>query len=401
MHADFAAELERELMATTELANNTYLVAQTRREEVEQLQSELAKVTKERDALEEFFDGHEPKLRLQELRAALAEAQAKLDYVASMGLQFGMMKSSDKPEPYLAHVWHEDSDHERMFREWSHSIGWERRVEQAETELAATKQELSATKTERDKLKEEIGEYEIEAALRNSMGSDEALQQANATSANLVGMLDRSTDKVSRLQEELHEANQKLEQVVSAATKAGWDGVTNSKLLSQFILDQAELLARMIEHRDTLKAELVKMKTDAMGTVQIALTQELQSRARELALLEALKSFDCDHPSWAGDTTRCIFSTKPDAEGRLCYRHRLLDPEQLKAVDWSNITRNSAVNYAPPSQDDLAAMRTRHVVASGYGGLKDGVVVDRRQHPDAIPLQEHAYFEIPAPKDLP
>ncbi len=52
-----------------------------------------------------------------------AEAQAKLDYVHNMGLRFGMMTSSDEPAPYLAHTWTEDSAHERMFREWSASIG--------------------------------------------------------------------------------------------------------------------------------------------------------------------------------------------------------------------------------------------------------------------------------------
>lgn len=72
----------------------------------------LAKFKHERDAL----------------RAQLATAEAKVAYVEKMGLRFGMMKSSDKPEPYLAHVWDESSDHERMFREWSDSIGWEDKV---------------------------------------------------------------------------------------------------------------------------------------------------------------------------------------------------------------------------------------------------------------------------------
>lgn len=62
------------------------------------------------------------------LERELAEAREKLEYVASMGLRFGMMKSSDKPEPYLAHVWDENSDHERMFREWSKSIGLDARL---------------------------------------------------------------------------------------------------------------------------------------------------------------------------------------------------------------------------------------------------------------------------------
>ncbi len=58
-----------------------------------------------------------------------AEAQAKLDYVHNMGLRFGMMNSSDKPEPYLSHFWTDDSDHERMFREWSASIGGQTSLE--------------------------------------------------------------------------------------------------------------------------------------------------------------------------------------------------------------------------------------------------------------------------------
>lgn len=56
-------------------------------------------------------------------RAEAKEAKKRLAYVYAMGLRFGMMKTSDKPEPYLAHTWTEDSAHERMFREWSESIG--------------------------------------------------------------------------------------------------------------------------------------------------------------------------------------------------------------------------------------------------------------------------------------
>lgn len=63
--------------------------------------------------------------KLAELTKERDEQKAKLDYVQSMGLRFGMMKTSDKPEPYLAHTWSEDSDYERMFREWTDSIGWE------------------------------------------------------------------------------------------------------------------------------------------------------------------------------------------------------------------------------------------------------------------------------------
>lgn len=73
-------------------------------------------------------DGLEKPGIVTQLRLALAAAQHKLDYVHKMGIRFGMMSSSDKPEPYLAHTWDENSDHERMFREWSDSIGWEEQL---------------------------------------------------------------------------------------------------------------------------------------------------------------------------------------------------------------------------------------------------------------------------------
>jgi len=58
-------------------------------------------------------------------RAELKAANEKLDYVHAMGLRFGMMESTDKPEPYLAHVWTDDCSQTRIFNEWSESIGWE------------------------------------------------------------------------------------------------------------------------------------------------------------------------------------------------------------------------------------------------------------------------------------
>jgi len=75
------------------------------------------------------------------LRAELAQAKEKLEYVHSMGLRFGMMKSSDRPEPYLAHDWTEDSDFMRMSREWSAGIGMEVKVEKLTADLAAARKE--------------------------------------------------------------------------------------------------------------------------------------------------------------------------------------------------------------------------------------------------------------------
>ena len=80
---------------------------------------------------------------LHTLERELAEAKEKLDYVHAMGIRFALMKSSDKPEPYLMHVWSEDSDHDKMFREWSHSIGWEDNEAKLKAENAQLRKELA------------------------------------------------------------------------------------------------------------------------------------------------------------------------------------------------------------------------------------------------------------------
>lgn len=65
-------------------------------------------------------------------RASVKQNSQKLDYVHKLGLRFCMMQTSDEPEPHLAHTWELSSDHERMFREWSDSIGWEKALAAAE-----------------------------------------------------------------------------------------------------------------------------------------------------------------------------------------------------------------------------------------------------------------------------
>lgn len=72
---------------------------------------------------------------LKQAQKEIEEMQAKLDYVHSMGLRFGMMTSSDKPDPYLMHTWIENCHNTRMFNEWSESIGWKE-------ELAAVQEKL-------------------------------------------------------------------------------------------------------------------------------------------------------------------------------------------------------------------------------------------------------------------
>ena len=93
--------------------------------------------------------------------AVMEEKDEKLAYVQKMGLRFGMMKSSDKPEPYLVHTWDKDSDHERMFREWSASIGWESRVEKLTTALRICR---NALYTENEVRKDGFYNYALDEA---------------------------------------------------------------------------------------------------------------------------------------------------------------------------------------------------------------------------------------------
>lgn len=45
---------------------------------------------------------------------------------------------------------------------------------------------------------------------------------------------------------------------------------------------------------------------------------------------------------------------------------------------------------------------TYEINQSGYAGIsKTGNIVDRRQYPDAVPVQENALFGIPPTKELP
>lgn len=88
------------------------------------------------EALEELIAQAESELvDPRRLLAALRDAHEKLAYVAGMGLRFGIMKTSDRPDGFLAHIWDEASDHERMFREWADSIGWEIQVEKLKKQL--------------------------------------------------------------------------------------------------------------------------------------------------------------------------------------------------------------------------------------------------------------------------
>jgi len=63
--------------------------------------------------------------KLQSQDKEISELKEKVKYVESMGLQFGIMKTSNKPEGFLAHVWSETSDYQRMSRDWMDSMHFE------------------------------------------------------------------------------------------------------------------------------------------------------------------------------------------------------------------------------------------------------------------------------------
>ena len=46
-------------------------------------------------------------------------------------------------------------------------------------------------------------------------------------------------------------------------------------------------------------------------------------------------------------------------------------------------------------------LKTHDIIKSGFGGmLPNGNLVDRRQFPNAIPLQKNTLFKTPKPKDI-
>lgn len=46
--------------------------------------------------------------------------------------------------------------------------------------------------------------------------------------------------------------------------------------------------------------------------------------------------------------------------------------------------------------------RLQEVKREGFAGvMSDGRIVDRRKHPEAIPMQENSLLGIPAPRELP
>ena len=56
------------------------------------------------------------------------------------------------------------------------------------------------------------------------------------------------------------------------------------------------------------------------------------------------------------------------------------------------------------SEERIAEMLKIHeVVKNGYAGVErgTGMIVDRREHPDAIPMQANRMLGVPEPRSLP
>lgn len=148
--SEVIARLKEELRIEKEISSHNYNVAKVNSENAALMaRAEAAEVlcAELRNAFYYYADHDRSQSAWDKILAALAltpadmgnviaELREKVAYVEGMGIRFGMMQSSDKPTPYLAHVWDENSDHERMFREWSDSIGWEDTVAAKDAEIA-------------------------------------------------------------------------------------------------------------------------------------------------------------------------------------------------------------------------------------------------------------------------
>lgn len=65
----------------------------------------------------------------------------------------------------------------------------------------------------------------------------------------------------------------------------------------------------------------------------------------------------------------------------------------------SELTEEDKEKLRAAGREDL--IKTFEINQSGYAGvLPNGNIVDRREHPEAIPIQKNSLFNIPEPKDL-
>lgn len=63
------------------------------------------------------------------------------------------------------------------------------------------------------------------------------------------------------------------------------------------------------------------------------------------------------------------------------------------------MTEETKQKLREAGREDL--IETHDLIASGYAGInQQGTIVDRRQFPEAVPIQENAMFNAPKPKDV-
>lgn len=63
------------------------------------------------------------------------------------------------------------------------------------------------------------------------------------------------------------------------------------------------------------------------------------------------------------------------------------------------MTEEDKIKLRKAGREDL--IEIFEINKSGYAGvLSTGEIVDRRKHPEAIPIQENSLFGIPKPKEL-
>ena len=54
-----------------------------------------------------------------------------------------------------------------------------------------------------------------------------------------------------------------------------------------------------------------------------------------------------------------------------------------------------------PSQQLIEQLKALQISKSGYGGIMpNGNIVDRREHPEAIPIQANKMLGVPKPKKI-
>ena len=134
------------------------------------------KVYAERDTIElgEHFALHMDAMTREELHGKfeiaaelayrdkqLTEAQERVDYAKSMGMEFGTIIESNNPDGRLQHYWREGSELHRIKQEWMDLLGEDKRAEKAELRADASDSDYLDVKQENKRLLALLRECEV------------------------------------------------------------------------------------------------------------------------------------------------------------------------------------------------------------------------------------------------